>query len=58
MTVSLAKAPQVIKVTKETSDLYDYNLDVHRVTPKNAVVCDVPNQGWRTYQEGEYEVIV
>jgi hypothetical protein len=47
MTVSLAKSP-----------LYDYNLDVHRVTPKNAVVCDVPNQGWRTYQEGEYEVIV
>lgn len=57
MTVSLTKTPEVIRITKSSSDLCDEIAEVHRVTKKGAVVCYVKDEGYRTYQEGEYEVI-
>ena len=57
MTVSLAKTPEVIRITKPSSDLFTEIAEVHRVTNKGAVVCYVKDEGYRTYQEGEYEVI-
>ena len=58
MTVSLTKEAKVVRVTKDTSEFAGFNLEVERVTPRNAVVCYVPNQGYRTYQQGEYEIVV
>ena len=57
MTVSLTKTPEVIRITKSSSDLCDEIAEVHRVTKRGAVVCYVKDEGYRTYQEGEYEVI-
>lgn len=57
MTVSLAKAPQVIRITKDSSDLCGEIAEAHRVTKTGAVVCYVKDEGYRTYQKGEYEVI-
>ena len=58
MTVSLTKEPRVVRVTKRGSTYEGFNLDVERVTPKNAVVCHIPDEGYRTYQQNEYEVII
>jgi len=57
MTVSLAKTPEVIRITKSSSDLCDEIAEVERVTKAGAVVCYVKGEGYRTYQQGQYEVI-
>ena len=59
MTVSLTKTktPEVIRITKPSSDLFTEIAEVERVTKTGAVVCYVKDEGYRTYQQGEYEVI-
>ncbi len=57
MTVSLAKAPEVIRITKADSDLCGNLAEVERITKTGAVVCYVNGEGYRTYQQGQYEVI-
>jgi hypothetical protein len=58
MTVSLTKTPTVIRITKAFSDLDGRLAEVERVTKSGAVVCYVENEGYRTYQQGQYEVII
>ena len=55
--VSLTKEPNFIRITKAGSDRDGSLADVERVTKSNAVVCYVRGQGYRTYQQGQYEVI-
>ena len=57
MTVSLTETPEVIRIIKEDSDLFGVLAEVERVTKNESIVCYVQNQGYRTYQQGEYEVI-
>lgn len=57
MTVSLAKTPEVIRITKPSSDLFNDIAEVERVTKTGAVVCYVKGEGYRTYQQGQYEVV-
>lgn len=57
MTVSLTKEPKVIRITKAGSDLCDNLAEVERITKTGAVVCYVSGEGYRTYQQGQYEVI-
>lgn len=57
MTVSLTKTPEVIRITKAGSDLCGDIAEVERVTKTGAVVCYVKDEGYRTYQQGQYEVI-
>ena len=57
MTVSLTKEPKVIRITKAGSDLDGSLAEVERFTKANAVVCYVQGEGYRTYQQGQYEVI-
>lgn len=57
MTVSLTKEPKVIRITKAGSDLCDNLAEVERITKTGAVVCYVKGEGYRTYQQGQYEVI-
>ena len=57
MTVSLTKTPEVIRIAKAGSDLNGVLAEVERVTKNEAIVCYVENEGFRTYQQGEYEVI-
>jgi hypothetical protein len=57
MTVSLTKTPEVIRITKVGSDLCGDIAEVERVTKTGAVVCYVKDEGYRTYQQGQYEVI-
>jgi len=57
MTVSLTKTPEVIRITKPSSDLFTEIAEVERVTKTGAVVCYVKDEGYRTYQQGQYEVI-
>ena len=58
MTVSLTKTPEVIRITKPSSDLFTEIAEVERVTKTGAVVCYVKGEGYRTYQQGEYEIVV
>lgn len=57
MTVSLTKTPEVIRITKPSSDLFTEIAEVERVTKAGAVVCYVKGEGYRTYQQGEYEIV-
>ena len=57
MTVSLTKTPEVIRITKPSSDLFTEIAEVERVTKTGAVVCYVKGEGYRTYQQGEYEIV-
>ena len=55
--VSLTKTPEVIRITKPSSDLFTDIAEVERVTKTGAVVCYVKGEGYRTYQQGEYEIV-
>ena len=57
MTVSLTKTPEVIRITKPSSDLFTEIAEVERVTKTGAVVCYVKGEGYRTYQQGQYEIV-
>lgn len=57
MTVSLTKEPKAIRITKAGSDLCGNLAEVERITKTGAVVCYVNGEGYRTYQQGQYEVI-
>lgn len=57
MTEVLTKAPEAIRITKADSDLCGNLAEVERITKTGAVVCYVKGEGYRTYQQGQYEVI-
>jgi len=57
MTEVLTKTPEAIRITKAGSDLYGNLAEVERITKTGAVVCYVKGEGYRTYQQGQYEVI-
>ena len=57
MTEVLTKTPEAIRITKADSDLCGNLAEVERITKTGAVVCYVKGEGYRTYQQGQYEVI-
>jgi len=51
------EVPVAIRITKAGSDLCGNLAEVERITKTGAVVCYVKGEGYRTYQQGQYEVI-